>query len=94
MSDATQSPVRALRDALAKAEGKPITQQQMAERLGAAFISVRRWEQSGSLPQQRAVLSNYKKLARKVSVEFMEMPAAKPTSTSREFKAIQQDGVK
>ncbi len=74
MSDVTQSPIRALRDALAKAEGQRVTQQQLAERLGAAFISVRRWEKDGSLPQQRAVLSNYKRLAHRVSKEFVEMP--------------------
>jgi transcriptional regulator with XRE-family HTH domain len=65
MSDnTTTSPIKTVRLAL------NLTQEEMAAKLGCSITSERRFEYDGTLPKVKAVLGNFKKLAKQAGIEI------------------------
>jgi transcriptional regulator with XRE-family HTH domain len=78
MSNNQESIVKAIR--LATKDGdRAKTQQEMADRLGCSLSSLRRFEYDGSLPTQKLVLANLRKMARVAGLDVtIPDPPSKP----------------
>jgi transcriptional regulator with XRE-family HTH domain len=64
MDNEKRSPVKEIRKALG------LTQEEMAAKLECSYASARRFEYEGTLPRQRAVMNNLRKLAKQAGVQL------------------------
>jgi transcriptional regulator with XRE-family HTH domain len=71
-----KSPLKVLRELIGQAEGKdsPISQQDFATRLGAAVVSISRWERGQTVTLTFAQFKRLKKLVESVGWSIDDLP--------------------